>query len=178
MKKSIITSIICLMALLGHAQTSLQTENYRISSDCSYPVILPTVDNLIRIVNMDVYTFKSTMAKYHYHQDETEAGPSYVYTNESIDFYLYENNGRGVNFIMFDPQAGNNKFAGFQIFKRHAFPSTCIPDLYQELAQYYTKSENGVRYYALRLNGYDYGIRIIPISGNEGIVVQIYKFGK
>ena len=178
MKKIVFTSFVCFITALGYAQVTLETKNFYISSDFSYPVILPTVDNMIKIANMEVYTFKKTMEKYHYHQDQIEIGPSYVYTNENIDFYLYGNEGKGINFIMFDPHAGNSKYAGFRVFNKHAFPSTCIPDLYQQLAPYHTKTSDGVRYYAFEHHGYNYGVSVIPLSDYSGIVVKMYRFDK
>ncbi len=169
--------MVCMCAIIAHSQTTLEVSSYRIGS-VIYPVILPTLSNLIQIVDMNVYSFKSTMAKYKYHPSEDEGGPSYVYTNENIDFYLNDNNGRGTNTIMFDPAAGKNRFAGFRIFNRHAYPPNCIADLYQELAPYYTKSQNGTRFYAFSKDGYNYGVSMIPLLQNSGTVVQIYKLGK
>ena len=169
--------MVCMCAIIAHSQTTLEVSSYRIGS-VIYPVILPTLSNLIQIVDMNVYSFKSTMAKYKYHPSEDEGGPSYVYTNENIDFYLNDNNGRGTNTIMFDPAAGKNRFAGFRIFNRHAYPPNCIADLYQELAPYYTKSQNGTRFYAFSKDGCNYGVSMIPLLQNSGTVVQIYKLGK
>lgn len=177
MKKVLLPFFICFFSISVYSQTSLETTSYRIGSTI-YPVILPNLSNLVQIVNMDVYTFKSTMTKYKYHPSEDEGGPSYVYTNENIDFYLNGNNGRGTNTIMFDPAAGKNKFAGFRVFNRHAYPADCIADLYQELAPYYTNTQNGTRLYAFSKDGYNYGVRMIPLSNNSGTVVQIFKFGK
>ena len=89
--KKIITFIfcMCLLPLAGKAQESLETATMRISDDCSYQVIVPTVGNLLSIVNMDVATFKATMSRYHYHPDEQLSGSSYVYTNSNIEIYLY-----------------------------------------------------------------------------------------
>lgn len=77
--KKIITFIfcMCLLPLAGKAQESLETATMRISDDCSYQVIVPTVGNLLSIVNMDVATFKATMSRYHYHPDEQLSGSSY-----------------------------------------------------------------------------------------------------
>ena len=177
MKNVLLSLLACLFAASSYSQTSLETTLYRIDT-AIYPVILPTLSNLVKIVDMDVYTFKSAMAKYKYHPSEDEGGSSYIYTNENIDFYLDGNNGRGTNTIMFDPAAGKNKFAGFRIFNRHAYPLNCIADLYQELAPYYTKSQNGTRFYVFNKDGYNYGVSMIPLSQNSGTVVQIYKFGR
>lgn len=175
MKKVFITFLFCGFVICGYSQATLETTSYRIGSTI-YPVILPNLTNLVRIVNMDVSTFKSTMAKYRYHPSEDEGGSSYVFTNESIDFYLDGNNGRGSNTIMFDPTAGKNKFAGFRVFNKQAYPVNCIADLYQELAPYYTKTQNGTRYYVFSNGGYNYGINMIPLSQHSGTIVQIYKF--
>lgn len=146
MKNALLSFLACIFAANSYSQTTLEVSPYRIGSTI-YSVIIPTLSNLVRIVDMDVYTFKYTMSKYKYHPSEDEGGSSYFYTNENIDFYLDGNNGRGTNTIMFDPAAGKNKFAGFRIFNRHAYPPNCIADLYQELAPYYTKSQNGTRFY-------------------------------
>jgi len=169
---------LCLLPMASGAQESLETETLSISGDCSYEVIVPTLNNLLSIVNMDVSTFKATMSRYHYHPDEQLSGSSYIYTNSNLDFYLDNNNGLGINTIMYDPSAGNSKFAGFWIFHKQAYPRTCIQDLYQQLSPYYQKTAGGKRYYALRYNGYSYGIDVSPTQGNESTVVHIYKFYK
>ena len=135
MKNALLSFLACIFAANSYSQTTLEVSPYRIGSTI-YSVIIPTLSNLVRIVDMDVYTFKYTMSKYKYHPSEDEGGSSYIYTNENIDFYLDGNNGRGTNTVMFDPVAGKNKFAGFRIFNRHAYPPNCIADLYQELAPY------------------------------------------
>lgn len=170
MKNALLSFLVWIFAASSYSQTTLEVSSYRIGSTI-YSVIIPTLSNLVRIVDMDVYTFKYTMAKYKYHPSEDEGGPSYVYTNENIDFYLDGNNGRGTNTVMFDPAAGKNKFAGFRIFNRHAYPPNCIADLYQELAPYYTKSQNGTRFYVFIKDGYYYGVSMIPLSQNSGTVV-------
>lgn len=177
MKNALLSFLACIFAANSYSQTTLEVSPYRIGSTI-YSVIIPTLSNLVRIVDMDVYTFKYTMSKYKYHPSEDEGGSSYIYTNENIDFYLDGNNGRGTNTVMFDPVAGKNKFAGFRIFNRHAYPPNCIADLYQELAPYYTKSQNGTRFYVFNKDGYNYGVSMIPLSQNSGTVVQIYKFGR
>ena len=177
MKKLSLLIIVFFLTTSAHSQATLEASPYRIGATI-YSVIIPTLSNLVKIVDMDVYTFKYTMAKYKYHPSEDEGGSSYVYTNENIDFYLDGNNGRGTNTVMFDPAAGKNKFAGFRIFNRHAYPPNCIADLYQELAPYYTKSQNGTRFYVFNKDGYNYGVSMIPLSQNSGAVVQIYKFGR
>lgn len=169
---------MCLLQLTGNAQKSLETATIRISGDCSYEVIEPTVGNLISIVNMDVTTFKATVSRYHYHPDEQFSGSSYVYTNSNLDFYLDNNNGVGVNTVLFDPRAGKNKFAGFWILHNHAYPRTCIQDLYQQLSPYYQKTVGTKRYYAMKYNGYSYGIEISPTQGHESTFIHIYKFTK
>lgn len=169
---------LCLLPMVSDAQESLETETFRISDDCSYEVILPTLNNLLSIVNMDVATFKATMSSYRYHPDEQLSGSAYVYTNSNLDFYLDNNNGLGVNTVMFDPSAGKNKFAGFWIFHNQAYPRTCIQDLYQQLSPYYQKTAGGKRYYGLKYNGYSYGIEISTTQGNESTVIHIYEFYK
>ena len=178
--KKIITFIfcMCLLPLAGKAQESLETATMRISDNCSYQVIVPTVGNLLSIVNMDVATFKATMSRYHYHPDEQLSGSSYVYTNSNLDFYLYNNKGLSVNTVLFDPYAGRNKFAGFWIFHHQAYPRTCIQDLYQQLSPYYQKAVGAKRYYALKYNGHSYGIDVGPTQGSESTVIHIYKFNK
>lgn len=166
---------MCLLPLAGKAQESLETATMRISDDCSYQVIVPTVGNLLSIVNMDVATFKATMSRYH--PDEQLSGSSYVYTNSNLDFYLY-NKGLGVNTVLFDPYAGRNKFAGFWIFHYQAYPRTCIQDLYQQLSPYYQKAVGAKRYYALKYNGHSYGIEVGPTQGSESTAIHIYKFTK
>ena len=114
MKKIIaLVFCLCMLHMTGSAQVKLETATLTIDKDYSYEVIVPTLDNLLAIVNMDVSTFKSTMAHYRYHPDEQFSGSSYVYTNSCLDFYLDDNYGLGVNTIMYDPAAGKNKFAGF-----------------------------------------------------------------
>lgn len=169
--------IACILTICSYAQTTLESTSYKIGTTV-YPVIISTLANLVKIVNMDVSTFKSTMAKYRYLPSQDEGGSSYVYTNENIDFYLDDNKGRGTNTIFFDPYAGNNKVASFRIFNRHAYPANCIADLYQELAPYYTKSQNGIRFYVFSLSGNNYGVRMIPLSDYSGTIAQICKFGR
>lgn len=178
MKKIILSILISMTAIVANGQTTLETVSVKISDDCYYPVIVPTLNNLLAIVNMDVNTFKSMMAKYHYHPDENLSGSSYIYTNSSLDFYLYNSNGLGINTIMFDPVAGNNKFAGFWVFSKQAYPRTCIQDLYQQLAPYYQKTVGIKRYYALKYNGYAYGIEMQPSQDRTNTAVHIYKFGR
>ena len=69
--KKFIAFIFCLCALCtaGSAQ-SLETRTLSLGDNCYYEVIVPTLSNLIAIVNMDVSTFKSTMSRYKYHPDE------------------------------------------------------------------------------------------------------------
>lgn len=105
------------------------------------------------------------------------SGSSYVYTNSNLDFYLDDNNGRGVNTIIYDP-SGANKFAGFWVLSENAYPRDCIADLYQQLSPYYQKSAGGKRYYALRHNGHSYGIDVSPTQNYKSTVVHIYKFNK
>lgn len=173
--KKIIAFIFCLcmISTAGSAQ-SLETKTLTIGGS-SYEVIVPTLGNLIAIVNMDVTTFKTTMRRYNYHPDEQFSGSSYVYTNSSLDLFLDNNNGLGVNTIMYDP-SGTNKFAGFWVLSKDAYPRDCIADLYQQLSRYYQKSTGGKRYYALRYNGYSYGIDIAPTQDYKSTVVHIYKF--
>lgn len=176
--KKFIAFAFCLCALCtaGSAQ-SLETRTLSLGDNCYYEVIVPTLSNLIAIVNMDVSTFKSTMSRYKYHPDEQFSGSSYVYTNSNLDFYLDDNNGRGVNTIIYDP-SGANKFAGFWVLSENAYPRDCIADLYQQLSPYYQKSAGGKRYYALRHNGHSYGIDVSPTQNYKSTVVHIYKFNK
>lgn len=165
-------------AIVANAQATLETVSVKISEDCYYPVIVPTLNNLLAIVNMDVNTFKATMSKYRYHPDENLSGSSYIYTNSNIDFYLYNDNGLGINTVLYDPAAGKNKFAGFWVFSKQAYPRTCIQDLYQQLAPYYQKTVGIKRLYALKYNGYAYGIEMQPSQDHSSTTVHIYKFGK
>jgi hypothetical protein len=178
MKKTIVRILcLCLITIVGNAQERLETEPLNIGGDNTYEVIVPTMNNLITIVNMDVATFKATMNNYRYHPDEQLAGRSYVYTNLNIDFYLDNNQGRGVNTIMFDP-SGSNKFAGFWVLDKEAYPRNCIADLCQELAPYYQKTVGGTRFYAMRYDGYSYGIKLGPSRTQDCTVIHIYKFYK
>lgn len=137
--KKIIAFIFCLcmISTAGSAQ-SLETKTLTIGGS-SYEVIVPTLGNLIAIVNMDVTTFKTTMRRYNYHPDEQFSGSSYVYTNSSLDLFLDNNNGLGVNTIMYDP-TGTNKFAGFWVLSKDAYPRDCIADLYQQTRHVTTRN--------------------------------------
>lgn len=172
--KKIITSLLfTMLAIAANAQVSLETVSFRIADDCYYPVIVPTLNNLIAIVNMDVSTFKETMGKYEYHPDDSNVWSAYVYTNLNLDFFLDNNNGEGTNTIVFNP-AGKNKLAGFIVFSEQAYPRTCIQDLYQQLAPYYQKTVGSKRYYALRYDGSSYGIEMIPYR--DRTAAYIHKF--
>ena len=172
-----LTFFLC--SIVSTAQGSykiLKTVDKKIGSDYSQPIILPCVSNLIDIVNMDVATFKTTMKHYKYHPDEVSSGPSYIYTNLGLDLFLYDNDGKGINTIMFDPTGTNSKFAGFMIEYNQAYPRDCIPDLYNELAPFFAKSVGDEKRYALNSANNIYGITIKPLPKNEGIVIHIYKF--
>lgn len=170
MKKCLVCCILFWVTISLNAQIALDVQMYK-----SYPIIIPNLKNLITIVNMDVNSFKATMAYYKYHPDDELSGTSYIYTNMNIDFFLNDDNGRGINTIMFDPVAGNNKFAGFWIISKQAYPRTCIQDFYQELSPYYSKSENGDRIYTLRYNNENYVIFAKPSSDQTSTAFQIYK---
>ena len=174
MKKSFLLLVLFGISLFSFSQVRLETSSLNISG-YNYQVIQPTVDNLIKIVGMDVQTFKSTMSYYNYHPDEENATTSYIYTNMSMDFFLDGNKGRGVNDVFFDPSF-KTKFAGVRFFNKNLYPRTCIQDLYQQLSNYYTKTEGGIRKYALTYNGYNYGLCII--ANDQSVTVQIYKFEK
>ena len=157
------------MTISLKAQIALDVQMYK-----SYPIIIPNLKNLITIVNMDINSFKATMASYYYHPDNIPSGTLY-YTNLNIDFCLDDNNGRGTNTIIFDPIAGNDKLAGFWIVSEQAYPRTCIQDFYQELSPYYTKSENGVRIYTLRYNNENYVIFAKTTPDQTNTTFQILK---
>lgn len=177
MRKIIVCiSCLCLFAVTISAQRQLETKTLNMGGGYSYDVIVPTLNNLIAIANMNVPTFKSTMSHYRYHQDEQYSGSAYSYTNMNIDFFLDNNNGIGVNSVIYDSTAREYLMAGIWLQNSHAYPSTCIQDLCQELAPYYRETKNDARYYTIVRNGHFYGIELAMWQERQITIVRIYKY--
>jgi hypothetical protein len=157
-----------------NAQVLLTTAQRKIYS-FSKTVITPTKENLVALVNCSVEQFKATMEYYGYYPAKGHVGRTYRYSNSSLDFYMYENDGVGINDFEFDPYENTVTMI---IMRGKAYPDNCIQDLYQSLIPYYTKSsEEGADWFLTEDQYYYYGYRIL-VTQEGDILVDIKRFDK
>lgn len=128
----------------------------------SHKIIIPTLNNLITLVDLSQSTFISLMEEYGYFQDGKIAEPSdYTFSafcNYSLDFYMEPLNGFGTNMIEYSEIHKCVRFFG--IFDNLS-PRDALINLTKELLPYYTKEMDGKDCF------------VIPLQEGGGYVIQI-----
>ena len=142
------------------AQTELTTTTLS-NSRGSFLIILPTIDNFIKIVNMEPNEYESSMRYYGYHIDRDFDPKPYRYTNNSLDMYMYGGNGEGSVFWKYDPI---NNCVEFTTMLSMLYPHSCIYDLKKELQKYYTRTDGIWDMYVIETSDFYYGFTIAQSS--------------
>lgn len=127
----------------------------------SHKIIIPTLNNLITLVDLPQSNFVSLMEQYGYSHDSNVEPPDYTYTafsNYSIDFYLYQLNGEGTNTI---EQSEIRKAVRFLGDLSKLSPPDALTNLAKDLQEFYTGQYEG-------MDGF-----VIPIQQGGGYVILI-----
>lgn len=132
MKKIYITLLLIVCAA---TISSAQTLDY--TTWHSHKVITLSIKNLITIVDCSSNQFSSLMKSHGYWPSKDLQGSDYthmLYENNSLDFYLYGNDGLGVNYI---EQSETYRHA--QIFGglSNIYPHNALANLRKVLTPYY-----------------------------------------
>ena len=166
MKRQIIYVIMLLCFLHCNAQVTLDIQNKSVG-DFSYPVIFPSMQNLMKLVDCNIDNFKATMQKYKYFPAEGYSGKDFCYNNAHLSFFRPGNNGKGVNTYTFDSY---NHIVTCVILSDNMWPQGYIANWYASMRPYYTKTdgdselflyETGNAYYGFTLQIYNEFVRII-----------------
>ena len=148
------------------AQVYLQTTTY---NNCT--VIVPTKDNLIKLVNCMAEQFKSTMRQYRYSPSEGYSGLAYVYDNWSLDLFLDNDRGVGGNHIEFDTY---ERYVAYTVMQDQVWPRTAIQDLRESMRPYYQKTTNGVDYFVSEDSTYYYAFTLYKRDSLIYFIVKRY----
>lgn len=160
MKKVILLVSLILCSINVMAQYSLDVHKKTIGGEYSITVIPPTLKNLMTLVNCTSTEFKSLMSGNRYYINSEASGKNLVYDNDSLTAYMHNNGGVGITTIIYESYNSAVWINGLQ---KHMYPQSSVPDLYEELKPYYTKTENGNDYFLIRTDACNYGI-IINVS--------------
>lgn len=165
--KIFLTSIaIVLSCQTISAQVYLQTTQY---NGCT--VILPTKDNLIKLVNCSAEQFKSTMKQYRYSPSDGYSGQAYVYDNWSIDLFWDNDRGIGGNHIEFDTY---DRYVAYTVMSDQVWPRTAIQDLRESMRPYYQKTADGVDYFVSEDSTYYYSFTLYKKNNLIYFIVKRY----
>jgi hypothetical protein len=127
----------------------------------SHKIIIPTLNNLITLVDLPQSSFVSLMEQYGYSHD-TEVNPTdYTYTafsNYSIDFFLPPLNGLGTNTI---EQSEIRKCVRFYGSLSKLSPHDALTNLAKDLQEFYTGQKDGKDCF------------VIPLQQGGGYVILI-----
>lgn len=155
----------------------LQTVQKSIGGGYSLTIFYPTLENMLNLVNASSSEWKNMVSNIGFSPKRGEVGNYYVYTNNGIDFYMYNNDGRGVCDLTFYPSPANSpqrRCVDYFAFKKNIFPYDCISNFYEQLTSYYTKTDGDETYYLLERSGYTYGIVIK--NATNSVTIRIQRF--
>lgn len=128
----------------------------------SHKIIIPTLNNLITLVDLSQSNFVSLMEQYGYFQDSDLVEPSdYTFTtfcNYSMDFFMAPLNGFGTNTI---EKSEIRKCVRFIGKLSNLSPRDALTNLAKDLHEYYTKPVDGKDCF------------VIPIKEGGGYVILI-----
>lgn len=161
MKKNLITLVFFLVTFSLNAQ-SLDYTTWQ-----SHNVITPTLKNLITIVDCSDNQFASLMKRYGYWESKDIEASDYthqIFENNSLDFYLDNNDGLGANYIEL-----SETYRHAQIFGRilGVYPKNALVQLRSSLKPYFKdRTSEGIDRF------------VIPDKGIGGYLVQIQMHGR
>ena len=128
----------------------------------SHKIIIPTLNNLITLVDLPQSNFVSLMEQYGYFQDVDMVEPSdytfAAFCNYSLDFFMAPLNGFGTNTI---EQSEIRRCVRFIGKLGNLSPRDALTNFANELQKYYTKCVDGKDCF------------VIPIQQGGGYVILI-----
>lgn len=141
--------ILACAVFLGIVEINAQELDYKYwdmtgEKAYSHKIIIPTLHNLITLVDMPQSSFISLMKQYGYSQDGDLVEPSdytfAAFCNYSLDFFMAPLNGLGTNTI---EQSEIRKCVRFIGKLNNLSPRDALTNLAKELQQYYTGQKDG-----------------------------------
>lgn len=177
--RQIFTMGIFLMAvLLCKAQGTLDYTNRYVGS-YAHKVITPTIKNLKTIVDCTSDQFMALMKQYEYWQSKEMEPSDYthiVYENNSLDFYLGNEDGLGANYIEL-----SDTYKHAQIYGRLSmvYPQNALGKLRKDLTPYFRdRTSDGIERFVIEDGlGGGYLIQIV-IQNNTHYQIHIQHFAK
>ena len=129
--------ILFLIYLLVCFATTSPAQTLDCATWQSHKVITLSIRNLITIVDCSSSQFSLLMKNYGYWRSKDLQGSDYthlLYENNSLDFYLYDNDGLGVNYIEL-----SETYRHAQIFGglSNIYPQNALVNLRKALTPYY-----------------------------------------
>ena len=162
MKRIVLACVLSFTIGLTNAQ-QLDFKYWDVTGEYAYShkIIIPTLKNLLTLVDLPQSSFISLMEQYGYSHDNDVELPDYTYTafsNYSIDFFLPPLNGEGTNTI---EQSEIRKTVRFLGSISKLSPPDALTNLAKELQEYYTGQRDGMDCF------------VIPLQQGGGYVILI-----
>ena len=158
------------------AQVSLDVRNKSVGQ-YSHPVILPSMQNLIKLVDCDVATFKATMKNYDYYPKDGYAGKDYCYDNFHLTFWMYGNDGKGANTYTL-AFVNDGMVCSCDIASKSIWPDGYIADWHRSMMPYHTKSEGNDEMYLYETSEAYYGFMLQYSRDYSLVKITVKKFPK
>lgn len=176
MKRFFMTAI-CVVAIVSlQAQMTLDVKNISVGQ-YSYPVILPSKENLIKLVNCDVESFKATMKKYNYHPKDKYVGTDYCYDNWHLMLWMHGNNGKGANTYTLG-FTNDGTVCSCDIPSSAVWPEGYIADWHRSMMPYNIRSDGKDETYLYETTDAYYGFFLQFSKDSTQIRITIKKFPK
>lgn len=171
MKKIVLYCVTMLSAIIGcNAQVTLDVKN-----SAGQMVILPSMQNLVKLVNCNAENFKATMSAYHYFPDKDYVGKDICYNNWSLKLWMNGNDGRGANTYIFDAY---KKLLICRIPIKCMWPTGYIGDWNASMRKYYTKTDDDIDMFVYEVDDAYYGIMLQINRQAELVLISIRKYSK
>lgn len=178
MKRLICISFMALSCCLTtNVLAQVKLDDIRCAGVAGYTcnVIMPSMHNLIKLVNCNTDHFKATMKQYGYSPKDDYYGTDYCYDNWSVDLWMHGNDGKGANTYTYNP---TSKVIICEISRKMIWPQDYIADWHNDMFPYYTRTENNCNFYVYDAEDALYGFMLQPSQSGETIYISVRKFIK